>query len=86
MIAAETLRRAGFTLAFQSLSPNERAALLALLNRRPLFKWEREALTECTQRSLEAKGLITRDGEQWRVTEKVLARSKQLIAARGLLR
>jgi hypothetical protein len=61
-------------LALRDLSPNERAALRALLNRRPLFKWEREALTEFTQRSLEEKGLIARDGGQWRVTEKVFAK------------
>lgn len=72
--------------ALQDLSPNERAALRALLNRRPLFKWERGALTESTQRSLEEKGLISRVGEQWRVTEKVLARSSPLAATRGLLR
>lgn len=72
--------------ALQDLSPNERAALRALLNRRPLFNWERGALTESTQRSLEEKGLISRVGEQWRVTEKVLARSSPLAATRGLLR
>ncbi|MBF6024011.1 hypothetical protein IU514_08210 [Lysobacter niastensis] len=55
------------------LSPIERAALYTLLKRRPVFKWEREALTDGTARSLEEKGLIARDGEHWQVTEKVLA-------------
>ena len=55
------------------LSPIERAALYTLLKRRPVFKWEREALTDGTRRSLEEKGLIARDGEHWQVTEKVLA-------------
>lgn len=57
------------------LSPIERAALYTLLQRRPVFKWEREALTDGTRRSLEEKGLIARDGEHWQVTEKVLAKS-----------
>lgn len=46
-----------------------------LLNRRPLFKWERDALTDDITRSLEERGLIVRDGAQWQVTEKVGARS-----------
>lgn len=58
-----------------SLSPIERAALHLLMQRRPLFKWEQNALTDGTMRSLEAKGLIARDGAQWQVTEKVMARS-----------
>ena len=58
-----------------ALSPIERAALYMLLRRRPLFKWERDALTDDTTRSLEEKGLIARDGEQWQVTEDIRARS-----------
>lgn len=60
------------------LSPIERAALYTLLKRRPVFKWEREALTDGTRRSLEEKGLIARDGEDWQVTEKALAKSTPL--------
>ena len=52
------------------LSPTEHAAFLTLLKRQPLFKWEREALTDNTMRSLEQKGLIARAGQQWQVTEK----------------
>lgn len=58
-----------------ALSPIERAALYMLLNRRPLFKWERDALTDDITRSLEERGLIVRDGAQWQVTEKVGVRS-----------
>jgi hypothetical protein len=50
------------------LCPFEHAALCTLLKRRPLFKWEREALTDDAIRSLEKKGLIVRDGEHWQVT------------------
>ncbi|MFC5577286.1 hypothetical protein ACFPOA_04555 [Lysobacter niabensis] len=56
------------------LSPWERAALSLLLGRKPLFKWEREALTDATRRSLEEKGLIAWDGENWRVTEGLRVR------------
>ena len=65
--------RGSICLHTLDLSPIERAALYTLLNRRPVFKWEREALTDGTKRSLEEKGLIARDGEHWQVTEKVLA-------------
>jgi hypothetical protein len=53
-----------------SLSALERAALHTLMRRRPLFKWEQDALAEDIALSLEAKGLIVRDGAEWRVTEK----------------
>lgn len=56
------------------LSPFERAALDVLLSRKPLFKWEREAFTDGIKQSLEKKGLIARDGEQWQVTEVVRVR------------
>lgn len=52
------------------LSPAERAAFLVLLKRPPLFKWEREALTERVLASLEKKGLILRGEQEWRVTEQ----------------
>ena len=57
------------------LTPLERAALNMLLSQRPLFKWEQEALTEGTRRSLEEKGLIAREGERWQVTEIVRVRA-----------
>ncbi|MEI2453160.1 hypothetical protein ABU614_07135 [Lysobacter firmicutimachus] len=51
------------------LSPDERAAFSVLLKRPPLFKWERDVLTELALASLEKKGLILRDGPGWRVSE-----------------
>ncbi|ALN83132.1 hypothetical protein [Lysobacter antibioticus] len=51
------------------LTPAERAAFFVLLKRQPLFKWEREVLTELVLASLEKKGLIIRGGQEWRVTE-----------------
>ncbi|ALN91500.1 MULTISPECIES: hypothetical protein [Lysobacter] len=52
------------------LSALERAAFLILLKRQPLFKWEREALTDTAMRSLEHKGLVARAGQRWQVTEQ----------------
>lgn len=51
------------------LPPCERAAFFVLLKRQPLFKWERMALTERALTGLEQKGLIVRDGSEWRITE-----------------
>ena len=73
------MSRGAIRLHGLDLSPIERAALYTLLQRRPVFKWEREALTDGTTRSLEAKGLIARDGEHWQVTEKVLAEATPLL-------
>jgi predicted transcriptional regulator len=52
------------------LSPLEYAAFFILLKRQPLFKWEREALTDSAIRSLEKKGLVVLEGQQWQVTEQ----------------
>ena len=73
------MSRGAIRLQGLDLSPIERAALYTLLQRRPVFKWEREALTDGTTRSLEEKGLIARDGEHWQVTEKVLAEAAPLL-------
>lgn len=72
------MSRGAIRLHGLDLSPIERAALYTLLQRRPVFKWERDALTDGTTRSLEEKGLIARDGEHWQVTEKVLAEATPL--------
>lgn len=51
------------------LTPFEYFALQFLLDRRPLFRWEAEAMTPDLMESLRRRELVQRDEDQWRLTE-----------------
>jgi hypothetical protein len=51
------------------LSALEFFALHALTARRPLFKWERDAITSELVEGLEHKKLMRRDGDHWVLSE-----------------